>query len=156
MHRLFSLVAQEARASKCLPPEPTSTKHKCQLQWLRRWRRRWNISLGCIPARENVPPDEARRKVMAKSDSSCRGSVFDRFLVPLFATNRNKNGVHYMDPVLGPQYQNYQDPWAIFRHPFLDPRAKLFDFLGNGRLAVGDFFACSHTATRKSRGGEYG
>ena len=49
------------------------------------------------------------------------GSVFDRFLVPLFATNRNKNGVHYMDPVLGPQYQNYQDPWAIFRHPFLDP-----------------------------------
>ena len=37
---LVSLVEHEARASNCLPPEPTSTKVKSQLQWLRRWRRR--------------------------------------------------------------------------------------------------------------------
>ena len=63
-----SLVAQEARAAHCLPPEPTSTKHKCQLQWLRRWRRRWNISLGSIPARESVPVEEARRKACGKQE----------------------------------------------------------------------------------------
>ena len=63
---VVSLVAQEARAINCLPPQPTSTKHKSQLQWLRRWRRRWNISLGCMPARERIPPEEARRKVLMK------------------------------------------------------------------------------------------
>ena len=63
---VVSLVAQEARATNCLPPEPESTKHKCQLQWLRRWRRRWNITMGSIPAREHIPPEEARRKACGK------------------------------------------------------------------------------------------
>ena len=63
---MVSLVTQEARATHCLPPEPTSTKQKSQLQWLRRLRRRWNITLGSTPARENVPPEEARRKASGK------------------------------------------------------------------------------------------
>jgi len=63
---VVSLVTQEARASHCLPLEPTSTKQKSQLQWLRRWRRRWNITLGSIPARDNVPPEEARRKASSE------------------------------------------------------------------------------------------
>jgi len=101
---VVSLVAQEARATHCLPPEPTSTKPKSQLQWLRRWRRRWNITLGSIPARENIPPEEARRKACGKQELCAGGPDFDRFLDPIVATNGTQNGVHISDPVLGPLY----------------------------------------------------
>ena len=58
-----SLVADEAKAVGCMAPERSSMKQKYQLQWLRRWRRRWNISLASIAAREHVQPEEARQKV---------------------------------------------------------------------------------------------
>lgn len=58
-----SVVADEAKAAGCISSERASMKQKYQLQWLRRWRRRWNISLASIAAREHVQPEEARQKV---------------------------------------------------------------------------------------------
>jgi hypothetical protein len=58
-----SLVADEATAAGCMPSEHATVKHKYQLQWLRRWGRRWNISLASIAAREHVHPEEACQKV---------------------------------------------------------------------------------------------
>ena len=72
---LVSLVAHEARSTNCLPPEPTSTKLRSQLHWLRRWRKRWNVSLGCIAAREHIPPEEGRRKA-CPNENICAGSSF--------------------------------------------------------------------------------
>ena len=46
-----------------MPSEHATVKHKYQLQWLRRWGRRWNISLASIAAREHVHPEEACQKV---------------------------------------------------------------------------------------------
>jgi hypothetical protein len=43
---------------------PTSrpAKQKHRLQWLRRWRLRWNIKLGTIQAREHVPAIDCQNK----------------------------------------------------------------------------------------------
>ena len=35
---------------------------KHDLQWLRRWRKRWKVTLGTFPGRENVDAKEAQRK----------------------------------------------------------------------------------------------
>ena len=39
-------------------------KRKEQLQWLRRWRRRWRVGFGSILARDTLPPEECRKKVL--------------------------------------------------------------------------------------------
>ena len=39
-----------------------SMKRKHDLQWLRRWRRRWKLTLGAFPGREIVDAEEAQRK----------------------------------------------------------------------------------------------
>ena len=95
---LVSLVEHEARASNCLPPEPTSTKVKSQLQWLRRWRRRWNITLGCIAAREHIPPDEGRRKA-SLIEKVCPGATFWLIFGCVLVNDRTQNGGHYMAAV---------------------------------------------------------
>ncbi len=61
---LTTFVTKQALAHGCLEPEPTSTTGKGNKQWLRRWRRRWDITLGHIAAREHVPPAEARQKAL--------------------------------------------------------------------------------------------
>ena len=89
---VVSLVAQEARATNCLPPEPTSTKHKCQLQWLRRWRRRWNIILGSIAARGDIPLAEARQKASYFQGLSARGLQMIVFWFTFCSTNGPQMG----------------------------------------------------------------
>ena len=37
--------------------------HKSKLQWLRRWRRRWQVGLGALQARDTLPPAECATKV---------------------------------------------------------------------------------------------
>ena len=48
------------------PLESCGTTHvprrKSQFQWLRRWRTRWHVKLGRVPAREDLPEDVARSK----------------------------------------------------------------------------------------------
>ena len=100
---LVSLVAHEARATICLPPEPTSTKVRSQLQWLRRWRKRWNVTLGCIAAREHIPPEEGRRKA-SPNEKICDGSSFRLVFGSVFLNDRTQNRGHYMDPFWGPRY----------------------------------------------------
>ena len=100
---LVSLVAHEARATNCLPPEPTSTKVRSQLQWLRRWRKRWSVSLGCIAAREHIPPEEGRRKA-SLIEKFCDGSSFRLVFGSVFLNDRTQNRGHYMAPFWGPRY----------------------------------------------------
>ena len=100
---LVSLVAHEARATNCLRPQPTSTKMKSQLQWLRRWRKRWNVSLGCIAAREHIPPEEGQRKA-SLFDMICDGSSFRLVFGSVFFIDRTQNRGHYMAAVWGPRY----------------------------------------------------
>ena len=47
-----------------------SVKRKNDLQWLRRWRRRWNLTLGTFVNRELVGAAEAQRKA-----TFCRGML---------------------------------------------------------------------------------
>ena len=100
---LVSLVAHEARATNCLPSEPTSTKVRSQLQWLRRWRKRWSVSLGCIAAREHIPPEEGRRKA-SLIEKFCDGSSFRLVFGSDFLNDRTQNRGHYMAPFWGPRY----------------------------------------------------
>ena len=130
---VVALVAQEARATNCLPPEPRSSKHKSQLQWLRRWRKRWNISLGSIPAREDIPPAEARQKVSNFEEIIAGGLKWTVF----WSTFMRR-----MDPKMGSIIwtlfwvrcsQTPQRPRAIFWPPFWTPRQT---FLENQATAV--------------------
>ena len=123
---LVSLVAHEARASNCLPPEPTSTKLKSQLQWLRRWRRRWNITLGCIAAREHIPPDEGRRKA-SFIEKVCAGATFWLIFGCVLVNDRTQNGGHYMAAVLGPPSYFTKELAATRRPPFLSSRQTFFE-----------------------------
>lgn len=56
------LVAEAAMAVGCLNPMKASSSYKSQKQWLRRWRKRWGVAMGCIAAREHVPAEEAQQK----------------------------------------------------------------------------------------------
>ena len=56
-----------SQSTLSLPPlVALKTKRKHQLQWLRRWRRRWNIGLGSLHARDTLPAMECRKKVLSK------------------------------------------------------------------------------------------
>ena len=45
-----------------LPILKSSTQRKHQFQWLRRWRRRWNVGLGAMKPRDTLPPAECAQK----------------------------------------------------------------------------------------------
>lgn len=57
-----SIVAERAVASGCMSATPQSEKTNVQRQWLKRFRKRWGITVGRIPPREQVPPEERCRK----------------------------------------------------------------------------------------------
>jgi hypothetical protein len=60
-----SLVAEAGDSLQCFANGKGKSAHrKHQKQWLRRFRRRWNISLGAFSAREHVSPKDARDKVL--------------------------------------------------------------------------------------------
>jgi hypothetical protein len=60
-----SLVAETGDSLQCFANGKVKSAHrKHQKQWLRRFRRRWNISIGAFAVRENVSPKEAQNKVL--------------------------------------------------------------------------------------------
>ena len=121
---VVSLVAQEARATNCLPPEPTSTKHKCQLQWLRRWRRRWNIILGGIAAREDIPLAEARQKASYFQGLSARGLKRAVFWFTFVQQMGPKRGPLY-GPCFGSAACFCDKTWGHFPAPIFGPSAQI-------------------------------
>jgi len=94
-----SLVADEAKAAGCMSSERATMKHKYQLQWLRRWRRRWNISLASIAAREHVQPEEARQKVTSFHELPDRHHFVTEFRQHTEDDVKTKQG-----PLCGPQF----------------------------------------------------
>ena len=120
-----SLVAQEARVINCLPPDPTSTKRTSQLQWLRRWRRRWSITLGCIAAREHVPPEEARLKAYTNEDVCAGGPILVHFSSVIVVRPNRKWG-----PLYGP----------CFGSAVLNSNRGLGPFSGTQFRAPGTYF----------------
>ena len=48
------------------------TKFKHQLQWLKRWRRRWQVGLGSLVARDTLSPASCRQKAHGKNIPSAR------------------------------------------------------------------------------------
>lgn len=57
-------VHQQAVRLGCHRSRGVPPKRKSALQWVRRWRRRWNVVLGKVQARDIVPPEEMHEKVM--------------------------------------------------------------------------------------------
>ena len=134
---LVSLVAHEARATNCLPPEPTSTKVRSQLQWLRRWRKRWNVTLGCIAAREHIPPEEGRRKA-SPIEKICDGSSFRLIFVQFFSTTEPKTGAiiwtHF-----GVHATTLRRNRGHQAAPISRSLSQIFSNSGNGGLELGQF-----------------
>lgn len=143
---VVSLVAQQARASKCLPPDPTSTKWTSQLQWLRRWRRRWSITLGRIAAREYVPPEEARRKACPNEEGFPTGvRIRANFWAAFLERGRPERGPSD-GPGFGPACLYLEEGRVQFPAPFLEQLAELSSNAGTGGLAVVQFSPCSRDA----------
>jgi hypothetical protein len=105
------------------------TKYKNQKQLLRRWRRRWNISLGSIACREGVLAHVAQAKAAGECFFWVRernvayrryetGPIWwppkrRRILNPPFGTlctHGRYNGVHQMDPILGSRNNKMRAP----------------------------------------------
>ena len=142
---VVSLVAQEARATNCLPPEADSTKHKCQLQWLRRWRKRWNITLGSIPAREHVPPEEARRKASGKQQV-CAGVLIRFGFRLLFSQRTNREWVPLFGPCFGPAISFLNKLEVHIPAPVFKFSEQICSFSGNSGVAMVQLSACSRSA----------
>lgn len=87
-----SLVAKEAVKSGLLQSKGTPCKQKSENQWLRRFRRRWNITMGRIPAREHVPPEERRDKVSVKRTMAASGPHFCAHFVRLWIPMETEKG----------------------------------------------------------------
>lgn len=69
---------------------PAATK-KVDFQWLRRWRRRWRVTLGRIPCRDEVPPADRRAKAHPEGPKS-----------PPAIRPPAQKWVHIAAPFLGP------------------------------------------------------
>lgn len=101
-----AVVAEQAVINECIMTTSTMMKYKSQKQWLRRWRKRWNITLANIPAREHVPVHEAQNKVVhpiRKMRASFHTPDLQRHD---FQIDLPPNGFHYVGPISGPRAQN--------------------------------------------------
>ena len=93
------------------PLESCGTTHvprrKSQFQWLRRWRTRWHVKLGRIPAREHTPDDVARSKAARGERILAVFTDFSSHSPHLKAAPqvnaRQQKGVHQAALILGPR-----------------------------------------------------
>ena len=65
---------------------------KSRWQWLRRWRRRWQVSIGKLKAKELVSEGDARRKAFNPSFSRQRGAEERTFSQTRLETDSKKGG----------------------------------------------------------------
>ncbi len=62
---LSTVVLQRSAQGEGMSPPPAlamATSRKSKLQWLRRWRRRWGVSMARLPPGDRPPPEECQRK----------------------------------------------------------------------------------------------
>ena len=76
-------------------------KHQSKLQWLRRWRRRWGVSIGKVLAGEKIPVAEAREKARMVRPQKKRAGQFLGAVAPQSGPQKV---VRKMDSVLGAQH----------------------------------------------------
>lgn len=73
---ITSVVSKQPIFNKAPRQSACQMKYKSKKQWLRRWRLRWNISLGKIVGREQEPADVLHRKVRGPKKGSTFGFHF--------------------------------------------------------------------------------
>jgi hypothetical protein len=96
------VVADEASKLKCFAHgKDVTPKRKHQKQWLRRFRTRWNMSLGSFAVREFVSEEEGKSKVKhgLHKDANCIPSESHSFGHDPTKTRTQK---HLVDPISGP------------------------------------------------------
>ena len=59
---MLERAAQSGASTNQSPLLRESSLRKSNLQWLRRWRRRWGVGLGALRPRDTLPPAECVRK----------------------------------------------------------------------------------------------
>ena len=137
----------------------SSAKKRSQQQWLRRWRRRWDVNMGRITARETLPENECQYKAFSFlrhsiiSEPSAR--TFGLHLAKQRIPNRGRivvpvsgprdSGAHRSGPPDGPSFE------SVFGQKW-NPRQKL---CGNGRTsymttAHQEGHLCTLTLTRQT------
>ena len=76
-------------------PQDVSKNKKSSFQWLRRWRRRWSVSLQTLPIGEHMPASEKAAKV-AQPQKRMLALNVDKG-----ETELGRNWGHFLDPILG-------------------------------------------------------
>ena len=116
-------------------------KYKSQKQWGRRWRKRFDMTMGRFTGREQLPDVEAQAKVL----SNFKNQIANRTLSTSFfrcwvVIERTQHRGHYVDPNLGSRVRNTEKQCA-----FSDPHSGGFDrqnlFPGASYVAVGELLA---------------
>ena len=97
--REFRVPAVESEPSASLAG---AAKHKHRLQWLRRFRRRWSIELGDFAAREALPPEAARRKVLGDTNHAS-GNMTPTEKLVRHSIPRPQNECRNPDLILSPR-----------------------------------------------------
>lgn len=78
-------------------------KYRSTLQYLRRWRQRWQVSHGNIAPLEKVSQSVLQEKAL-KHLTSVDQTRFGLVSVQISGILRSKTGGHIMDPILVPRY----------------------------------------------------
>ena len=81
-----------------------TTKHKSKMQWLRRWRRRWDVVLGPLAARDTLPPEQCRKKVAVKHSPFEGFSTLDFVFARSGSPEGTRNGSQNTARILSPSF----------------------------------------------------
>ena len=153
---LSSVMLHHARATE--PPATVTPlvragmKRKSQLQWLRRWRRRWNVGLGSVAARDTLAPAQCQEKAAFLLPPSSR---LGNHPGPRCRSGPNggcQNGCRLADLIWGPLMY-----FLVFRgSPLRTPFGTIFSFFfgfppGCCRLALVEFPAPAQSTRTSDR-----